>query len=229
MLGNYDDSFKVYYDLLSVAFDTSNKPMVANILAYCNGEKSLEFFLSNYGMNLIEISIKKCCYKFINDILAKFFTKHETREVKLKFFKCKSFEVCCAFLHVGISEMMTYMNWLSDSVRFEKAAMFRFLLINMNSGRFVKELLFSLNISTIKLFSYADLILIWCVGQEKVNQTKSSISLDMKEEETLQGSLIKCYDNVSKLVLESKWKFLKKKKNGKRVPLKRDANWEESY
>ncbi|KAL7630491.1 UNVERIFIED_CONTAM: hypothetical protein RMT77_019330 [Armadillidium vulgare] len=208
MLGNFDCSWEVYYELLRVVFNDANVPMVVVILEYCSRLKVFDFFLTSFGMDLLEISIKKSCYKFVNKILYAYLYKFQIDRVKSEFFRVKGFDVCYALLFVGVSEMNRFMNWLSDSVSSEDLVEFSRQLIFMNNGKFVKDLLFSLNISTINPFSYSDEILEWCVGHKGTNMIKSFISLHMQEEESLQGSVIKCYDNVSKLVLESDWKFL---------------------
>ncbi|KAL7631074.1 UNVERIFIED_CONTAM: hypothetical protein RMT77_018615 [Armadillidium vulgare] len=208
MLGNYNGSWEVYHELLRAAFDELNVDMVEIVLQYCSRVKIFEFFLSIYFMDLLEIPIRKFYYEFVNAILGKHLDELQIRQVKSRFFREKSFQLCFCFMHVGIFELNTYTDWLSDSVILHSMIKFKFDFLLMNNGKGLRDILFfHRKFSIINPLSYADLILKWCSGGD-YRSVKLMILLHTKEKDPHSKSTINCYGNVIDLVLQSNWEFL---------------------
>ncbi|KAL7631075.1 UNVERIFIED_CONTAM: hypothetical protein RMT77_018616 [Armadillidium vulgare] len=212
MLENCDDSWKTYYQLLRVVFANKDEDLAKLFLDSCERSKIFRFFLSHYGMELIESIISKFYHNFADEILNTYLSKNRLRQVKSKFFSLKSFDLCFNCLLLGTDVLTAFVDWFQDSVDFSTIHEFKSKFPYANSGKIVKYLLFSLReYPYCKPTLYTQKILEWCVGYDNIDMIKSKILLRAKEEEDgdeFERPVIKCYENVTELVLESNWELL---------------------
>lgn len=210
MLKDNTHSFSVYFSLLRVVFKNSDYRLARLILSHCEGALVYKLFHSDAGMELLKILVKKCSFGCVEGILKEILTDDQIRRIKNTLFELKNFELFNIYLYFGKVKLKLLLDWFSVSVDTSLIQKFRSEYPYYYYGIVVKEVIFELRKRPYQeSFFNTEIILEW-LADGNVDRMKSSISLLIKEKEGehIHISLIRCYKQVTELVLEPDWKYL---------------------
>ncbi|KAL7631077.1 UNVERIFIED_CONTAM: hypothetical protein RMT77_018618 [Armadillidium vulgare] len=204
-------SINLFYDLLRFAFEEKNIDFIKSFFRTCPRNSVFAMFLSNWGLDLLEVSIKKCNFYFIEIFFQnQKFNKSQKNEIVVSFLRSNGYKFCENYLFNEFYTVKRFIMWLSSLVFLDKQSLknFQNTVFFKNGGNLVKQMLFKFKnypirdplAMTEKFFRTFDL-------KADIGFLKSKILLHI-DEEHIETIGIKCYIHVRKLIIEKKWTYL---------------------